>query len=241
MRGEPGKTDLATVNELCRDMNAWVHETCHLWLDRGKLVGLVGGDHSTSFGLIQAVSERHRGLGILHLDAHADLRRAYEGFDWSHASIMYNVMERCPGVAKLVQVGIRDFSGGEQEYMAGQPDRIATFFDPDLKTRMEDGEAWSALADEIVAALPELVHLSFDIDGLDPALCPHTGTPVPGGLSFPEAVSLLRKVHQSGRTVVGFDLTEVAPDPRGESDWDGNVGMRLLYKMTGYALLTASR
>ena len=79
------------------------------------------------------------------------------------------------------------------------------------------------------------MHVSFDIDGLDPSLCPHTGTPVPGGLSFPEAVTLLRVLAESGRRVVSFDLCEVAPDPAGASEWDGNVGARLLYKLIGFA------
>jgi agmatinase len=80
------------------------------------------------------------------------------------------------------------------------------------------------------------VYVSFDIDGLDPALCPHTGTPVVGGLSFPEASGLLRTLVESGRRIVGFDLNEVAPDPEDRSEWDGNVGARVLYKEIGFAL-----
>jgi agmatinase len=82
------------------------------------------------------------------------------------------------------------------------------------------------------------VYVSFDIDALDPALCPNTGTPVVGGLSFAEAVALLRTLVESGRRIVGFDLNEVAPDPEGHSQWDGNVGARVLYKEIGFALLS---
>ena len=228
----------AKVDALCEEMNGWVEQTAVEWLDRGKLVGVVGGDHSTPFGLLRAAAERHPGLGVLHLDAHADLREAYEGFTWSHASIMFNMLRRLPGVARLVQVGVRDFGEREDALIHANPDRIRTFFEADLRRRLQEGVPWSALADEIVAALPQEVYLSFDIDGLDPALCPHTGTPVPGGLSFAEAVSLLRKVAESGRRVVGFDLVEVAPDPAGGDEWDGNVAARLLYKMIGFALGT---
>ncbi len=222
------------VDRLSTQMNAWVGERAAEWLDRGRLVGLVGGDHSTPFGLIREVAARRPGLGILHLDAHADLRRAYEGFRWSHASIMWNVLEEIPGVARLVQVGVRDFGEAEEKLIRESEGRIATWFDDDLRRRLQNGASWSSLAVEIVDALPSEVYLSFDIDGLDPSLCPHTGTPVPGGLSLAEAVSLLRRVAESGRTIVGFDLVEVAPDPTGD-EWDANVGSRLLYKMIGYA------
>jgi agmatinase len=239
--GGPVNPELAKaverVDALCEEMNAWVYNQAEVWLEKGKLVGAVGGDHSIPYGLIRAMSERHPGMGILHFDAHADLRNAYEGFTWSHASIMYNVVERLPGVAHLVQVGIRDFSPGENELIEGY-DRIQTFFEDDLRARLLDGETFSSLASEIVAALPETVYVSFDIDGLDPKLCPHTGTPVPGGLAFAEATAVIRRVASSGRKIVGFDLNEVAPDPRGESMWDGNVGAHLLYKMIGFGLMT---
>ena len=83
------------------------------------------------------------------------------------------------------------------------------------------------------------VYLSFDIDGLDPSRCPHSGTRVPGGLSFQQVVALLSYVVESGRRIVGFDLCEVAEGPDGD-EWDGNVGARLLYKMLGFALLSAA-
>jgi agmatinase len=113
-----------------------------------------------------------------------------------------------------------------------------TFFDADIRRQLFDGEAWSRITHRIAAALPREVYLSFDIDGLDPALCPHTGTPVLGGLSFPEVSALMRAVVETGRRIVGLDLCEVAPDPGG-SEWDGNVGARVLYKMIGYALLSS--
>jgi agmatinase len=225
----------ASVDEYCGRMNAWVRATCELLLERGKLVGTIGGDHSISFGAIQAHAARWPGLGILHLDAHADLRRAFEGFAWSHASIMDNVAARLPQVSRLVQVGIRDFCEEEHERVRASEGRIESFYDVELAEARFAGETWAQQCARIVAALPDRVYLSFDIDGLDPALCPHTGTAVPGGLSFQMATSLIGAVARSGRRIVGFDLTEVAPGPEGD-EWDGNVGARLLYKMIGWAL-----
>jgi agmatinase len=225
----------AEVNSLCEKMNDSVYRTTKHWLDQGKRVGAVGGDHSISFGIIQAHAEKYPGLGVLHLDAHADLRNAYEGFTWSHASIMYNVVQRLPGVKTLVQVALRDMSQEEHQLIESSNGRIRAWFDSTLQHKQFDGVPWNRLVDEIVSQLPQNVYLSFDIDGLDPVLCPHTGTPVPGGLSFPQAIALLSGVVRSGRTIVGFDLTEVAPDPEG-GEWDGNVGARLLYKMIGWML-----
>ncbi len=222
------------VDALGDQMNAWVEAETRRWIERGKLVGIVGGDHSVPFGAIKAHAEKWPGLGVLHFDAHADLRDAYEGFRWSHASIMANVLDRIPQVKKLVQIGIRDF--GEQEFERTQKDaRLRTFFDPDLRDRLHEGESWARIAADVVKELPENVYVSFDIDGLDPALCPNTGTPVLGGLSFPEATYVLKALAKSGRRIVGFDLNEVAP---GETEWDANVGARVLYKEIGFALMS---
>jgi agmatinase len=225
----------AEVNELCEKMNDFVYQATRQWISKGKLVGAIGGDHSISFGIIQAHAEKYPGLGVLHLDAHADLRKAYEGFSWSHASIMFNVMNQLRGVKSLVQVALRDMSQEEHQFIEGSNGRIHAYFDSTLQQKQFDGVPWNRQVDEIVSHLPEQVYLSFDIDGLDPVLCPHTGTPVPGGLSFPQATALIAGVVRSGRTIVGFDLTEVAPDPDG-GEWDGNVGARLLYKMIGWML-----
>ena len=223
----------ASVDAYGAKLNAWLRATCEVFLARGKIVGTIGGDHSVSFGAIEAHAARHPGLGILHLDAHADLRRAFEGFAWSHASIMDNVVERLPAVGKLVQVGIRDFCEEEHDRVASSKGRIVSFYDAELAEARFHGETWGQQCARIVAALPHDVYLSFDIDGLDPALCPHTGTAVPGGLSFQMATSLVAAVARAGRRIVGFDLTEVAP---GDDEWDGNVGARLLYKMIGWTL-----
>ena len=217
---------LERVNAFSDRLNEAVRARCEAELARGRRVGLVGGDHSTPFGLIDALTRRHPNLGVLHIDAHADLRVAYEGFTHSHASIMFNVHERLP-VSSITQVGIRDFS--EEEHALSQSsDRITTFFDADIAARLFRGESFETIVRAIIETLPERVYISFDIDGLDPTNCPGTGTPVPGGLSFREATYLVREVARA-RRVVGFDLNEV----NGQGEWDGIVGARILYKLLG--------
>lgn len=235
--GDAGLTaKLERTNALGALVNSWVYEKTKTLLAARKIVGVVGGDHSVPFGAIRAISEAHPAVGILHIDAHADLRHAYEGFEWSHASIMENVSRRLPSVAKIVQVGIRDFCEEEHARTGESGGRIVTFYDVDLAAARMTGTLMDAFA-RIVSALPEKVYVSFDIDGLDPVLCPHTGTPVPGGLSFHEASALLGEVVKAGRTIVGFDLNEVAPGPEGD-EWDANVGARVLYKLIGWTLLS---
>jgi agmatinase len=233
--GRRTKKSVAEVNAIGGKVNDWVYATARDLLAAGKMPVTLGGDHSVPFGAIRAYADRHPGLGILHLDAHADLRHAYEGFTWSHASIFHNVMTKIAGVARLVQVGVRDLGGAEAAMIAASGGRIVTFFDSDLASRRDEGTPFARIADAIVAELPREVYLSWDIDGLDPTLCPSTGTPVPGGLSWNEAIALLRALRRGGRRIVGLDLCEVAP---GDTEWDANVGARLLYKMIGFALLT---
>src|SRR6266496_1069293 len=224
----------ARVDAASAEVDAWVeHEVARL-LAAGKRVGVVGGDHAVAFGSIAAHARAFPGMGLLHLDAHADLRRAFEGFEHSHALILLNAMERVPGVSRLVQVGIRDISDEEMAYVEASRGRIVTHHDALLASARFEGETWAAQVRRIVEPLPRDVYLTFDVDGLDPTLCPHTGTPVPGGLSFQEACALVAGVVRSGRRIVGLDLVEVAPGPEG--DWDGNVGARLLYKMIGWML-----
>ncbi len=225
------------VNESSEKLNNKVYDEVKKWLGEDKLVGLVGGDHSTPFGAIRAVAEREEGIGILHIDAHADLRDTYEGFVNSHASIMFNVVTKIPQIARLVQVGIRDVSDGEIGFAASH-EKIEMVPDWELSAARFAGVSWDEQCDCIVGMLPNKVYISFDIDGMSPDNCPHTGTPVPGGLSFNEAVWLLEKVVRSGRRVVGFDLCEVSPAT--DSEWDANVGARILYKLCNVALKSVS-
>jgi agmatinase len=223
----------AEVDARSELMNGWLQAEVARLLEAGRLVGVVGGDHSVAYGSIAAHAARTPGLGILHFDAHADLRRAYEGFRWSHASIFYNVREHLD-VGAVVGVGFRDLCASEQRLLE-EDARFHALTGPSLRERLQDGEPFRAIADALVTRLPEQVYVSFDVDGLDPTLCPHTGTPVPGGLSFDEATGILKALVRSGREIVGFDLCEVAPGPDGD-EWDANVGARILYKLIGFAL-----
>ena len=221
------------VNEESGKLNDKIYAEVSRWLAAGKIVGVVGGDHSTPFGAIRAVAEKEGEIGILHVDAHADLRDGYEGFVHSHASIMFNVITKIPQVGKLVQVGLRDVSEREMKFAATNR-KIEIFTDWQLDKGRYEGESWDRQCSRIVSLLPDKVYISFDIDGLSPDNCPNTGTPVPGGLSFGEAAWLLNKVAESGRTVVGFDLCEVSPSA--DNEWDANVGARMLYKLCNVAL-----
>lgn len=239
VEGKPAlRKALKTANDLGAKLNDWVYRETKSLMGAGKIVGLVGGDHSIPYGAFRAAAETHGRFGLLHFDAHSDTRVAYEGFTWSHASIMYNAMENIPEIAKIVQVGIRDYCEQEAEFLHALGGRAKVFFDRELAARRFSGEAWTKTAADIVGALPEKVWVTFDIDGLDPKLCPHTGTPVPGGLDFAEVGHVLGLLARSGRTILGFDLVEVAPAPGGRDEWDANVGMRLLYKLAAWTFVS---
>lgn len=219
---------LTTVNQASAQLNHWVYQQASELLKQRKLVGIVGGDHSVPLGLMQALAERYEEYGILQIDAHADLRQAYEGFTYSHASIMDNAL-KSPQISRLVQVSIRDVCEAEMARVKSDS-RIVLFDDWQLKANTYEGITWAAQCREIISYLPDQVYISFDIDGLNPTYCPHTGTPVPGGLEFNEAIYLLRSLVKAGKTIIGFDLCEVAPGKDGD-EWDGNVGARILYKL----------
>ncbi|TAE11865.1 MAG: agmatinase, partial [Bacteroidetes bacterium] len=219
---------LRDINEGSNLLNNWVYEQTKAYLDKGKKVALVGGDHSTPLGFFKALGEKFGSFGILQIDAHCDLRKSYEDFKYSHASVMYNALEENQQIEKLVQVGIRDYCQEEYDYIAANPRRITTYFDQQIRERQFEGETWKQIVDDIIAQLPQKVYLSFDIDGLDPKLCPNTGTPVQGGFEAEQILYLVRKLVASGRQLIGFDLVEVGV---GESDWDANVGARILFKL----------
>ena len=220
----------ARINQRGQALLEWLKQKTGALLDAGKAVVVLGGDHSTPLGYLHALAERHEEFGILQIDAHCDLRPAYEGFEFSHASIMYNAL-KLPQVKKLVQVGIRDYCQQEADYIDQSNGRVALFADRFLQAEMLGGKSWKKECKKIIAQLPQKVYVSFDIDGLDPKLCPGTGTPVPGGLEFEQAVYLLRMVVRSGRTIIGCDLNEVAP---GDTEWNAIVGARLLYHMANW-------
>lgn len=216
------------INTAHQALRENLEERCAQLLKNGQIPCVLGGEHSTPLGLLHALDKHHGSFGILQIDAHADLRVAYEGFEQSHASIMYNALNTLKHLARLTQVGIRDVCEQEIE-MANTDPRIETFYDWDLKNEQYLGSNWSQQVQRIIATLPKKVYISFDIDGLNAALCPHTGTPVAGGFDLQQIAYLLFELVRSGRQIIGFDLNEVAPGPDG--DWDANVGARALWHL----------
>lgn len=216
---------LTEINQACESVNQWLYQHCRDALANGKRVAVIGGDHSSPLGYYRALAEVYPEFGILHIDAHADLRDAYEGFEFSHASIMFNAI-KLPQITKLVQVGLRDICHDEVQLIDNSDRRIVAYYDPVIHQKLYAGISWIELCREMISHLPQSVHISFDVDGLDPKLCPNTGTPVPGGLELEQAFCLFRELVKSGRKIIGFDLCEV-----GDAEWDGNVGARIVYKL----------
>jgi len=218
------------INTACKDMLLELETKCSSILNNNQLFGIIGGDHSVALAGILAITKRYKHFGILQIDAHMDLRKAYEGFEYSHASIFYNAMQ-LPEIEKLVQVGIRDYCEEEVLFAELEKDRISVYTDTKMKEAIFEGSNFDQLCTEIIKQLPQNVYISFDIDGLQPNYCPNTGTPVPSGLSFAEAKYLIKKLVLSKRKIIGFDLCEVAGS--GHS-YDGNVGARMAYTLSNY-------
>lgn len=219
---------LFSVNAYCDEINKQVKEKATYYLQQGKKVAVLGGDHNSPLGLIQALAEKYNDFGILQIDAHADLRIAYEGFEYSHASIAHNALQ-LNQVSKLVQLGIRDVCQDEKDYITNSNGRITTFFDWDIKAQQFNGKTWDSICNDVISELPQNVYITYDIDALDPKLCPNTGTPVPGGFELEQVNYLINKLVESKKKLIGFDLNEV-----GNNDWDANVGARVLFKLCNF-------
>lgn len=216
------------MNELSDQFNQIIFSHAKGILDQNKIPALFGGDHSTPYGLMKALSEKHKNWSILHIDAHLDLRVAYQGFTHSHASIMYNASKLSNPPQNLVHVGVRDFS--QSEYNYAQQNGHKVWSDRRLRSVEFAHQSWDNISEQILSPLAENVYVSFDIDGLDPNLCPGTGTPVPGGLSYSKACYLIEKLSKK-TNIIGFDLVEVASPEKDPEDWNCNVGARLLFEL----------
>ena len=229
--------DKQEINQACLQMVQDVKKQVKKILDDKKLFGLIGGDHSVSEGALLEIGERFKGnFGLLHFDAHADMRNSYQGFKYSHASVMHNILQYEYAPQTLVQVGIRDLCEEEFDKIQKDP-RIHCFFDYDIKNKLFEGVLWSDIVSDILNKLPEQVYISLDVDALSWEYAPHTGCPVPGGLSFDQVSYLIHKLSASGKRVIGFDVVETAgPLSNDFGEWDGNVSARLIYKLCGTAL-----
>ncbi|MDP6954733.1 MAG: agmatinase family protein [Planctomycetota bacterium] len=230
---------LERMNTIGVEVNRRVAARTNSALAAGQLPLVLGGDHSAPFGSIAAVASAHPGLGLLHIDAHADMRVAYEGLTWSHASIIHNVLSRIQDVAVVLQVGLRDLCAEEWERITDGTPRINCLADWEWTRERLAGSDLSLRIDQAIECLPQDVYITLDVDGLEPSLCPQTGTPVPGGLTWGEVCLWLERLVDSGRRIVGLDLCEVSGGSAAEGgadSWDAIVGARLLYKMIGAAL-----
>jgi agmatinase len=222
--------EMSNINQACKEMLDKVEAQCNTVLDSSRLFGLIGGDHSIALAGINACAKKYDSFGILQIDAHMDLRKAYEGFTYSHASIFYNALQN-ESVSQLIQVGIRDYCQEEAEFIATHKKRVKLFSDNKIQEALLEGQSFKDICASIIEALPNKVYVSFDIDGLKPTYCPNTGTPVPGGLSFNQAKYLLKQIVESNRKIIGFDLCEVAGLG---NPYDGNVGARITYLLSNY-------
>lgn len=195
---------------------ATVHQITKKYINKNKFVTVFGGEHSISIGTIKAFNESFNNLTVLHIDAHADLRREYEGSSYNHACAVHEASF----TTNLVQVGIRSMDVSEKKYMNTEK----VFFAHDMAVN----QYWM---DEVVEQLTGNVFITFDLDALDPSIFPSTGTPEPGGLFWYETLEFLKKVFTE-RNVVGFDMVELCPkDNDKSSDF---LAAKLYYKMLSY-------
>lgn len=229
------KTLLEQVNQACQEMVDWVYKKTKKILSENKIPGLIGGDHSISLGAVKAFGEEYKQYGILQIDAHLDLRPSYQGFTYSHASVMHNVLNLLLPPQKIVSVGVRDFSQKEWKRVQSETQRLVCFTNHEIKSWLFQGRSWKSFCEKIISELPQNIYLSVDVDGFSPNHFPQTGTPVPGGLSFDQFIYFLMKLVREGRKrIIGFDLCELASHH--EESLDANIGMRLLYQMCGWSV-----
>lgn len=207
------------VAEESQRMLAELYQATKAVIAKGQFVVTMGGEHSISQAPIQACVEAYPGLSVLQLDAHSDLQPAYEGDPYSHASVMSRVKE-IPNIGTVVAAGIRSMSVEELPYI----DRPNTFFAHDI----HDNDTW---IDRVIDKLSDKVYITLDLDVLDPAFLPATGTPEPGGLGWYQLLRLLRAVITK-RQVVACDIVELCPQPHDKSS--DFLAAKLIYKLLSY-------
>lgn len=228
---EPAQWGIATLPALEPDVSgpeaniARVEEVVGGLADAGKLPVMLGGEHSPTIGAVRALAQRHSGLSVLQLDAHADMRDSYQGSRYSHACVMRRVRETV-GDSNVVQAGIRSISSEEMQHIQDAGVNGVHLYTPGHYNN-------AAAIEELLAGLGETVYVTVDLDGLDPSIMPAVGTPEPGGLSWQETLSILRAVARRSR-IIGFDIMELAPN-EGPTH-AAFTAARLTYKLIGYAL-----
>ncbi|UAM99393.1 agmatinase [Polaribacter litorisediminis] len=208
--------EAVTENTSPEAMVEAVHQATKKYINRNKFVTVFGGEHSVSIGTIRAFNECFNNLSVLHIDAHADLRKEYEGSKCNHACAVYEANQN----TNLVQVGIRSMDISEKRTM--NPDKV--FFASDMAVN----EYWM---DDVIDQLTSNVFITFDLDALDPSIMPSTGTPEPGGLLYYETLEFLKKVFEE-KNVVGFDMVELCPNENEKSS--DFLAAKLFYKMLSF-------
>ena len=201
-----------------KEMIASVREAVAQVLASDKIPVVLGGEHSISFGAVQAMKEKYPEISVLQLDAHADLRDAYQGSPYSHAAVARRIAEICP----LVQAGIRSLSAEEAAFLS--KGKVKTFF-------AEFNHAKQGWPERIYEDLSGDIYVTIDIDVFDPAIMPSTGTPEPGGLTWRDVLGLLRGLSNRCR-IRGFDVVELAPiTGLVAPDF---LAAKLIYRLMGY-------
>jgi len=216
------------INSIMSANNNFIYKWTLNALNADKIPILLGGEHSIIFGAIQACFNvyKSRELSILHFDAHSDMRLNYDGFNYSHASIINNIQNRISTPKRIIQVGIRDVSYSEYKQIQ-LSNEIYSFLDKDIRKYKLLG-SFDVLSEDIIEKLGDLIYITIDIDGLDIPYCSNTGTPVPGGLNFDHIIHILSNIKKKKKRIIGADICETS-----SSTLDSIVSMRLLYKLTG--------
>ena len=230
--GEYAARKIAHINEGFDEMHASIYRQCGNWASKGKRVAVVGGDHSVSFGAVKALAEYHKGIGVLFIDAHADYAHD-EIYNYSHRSIARDMVEEISFVERLVEVGVRDIDKAEADALAAN-EKVELFLAERLAARRFEGESWGSLCREMVERLPHKVYVSFDVDALKIEFCNNTNAPVPGGMTFDEVIYLVNTIVESGREIVGFDISEVVS--KLDNKMDAIVAARVLAKLSVAAM-----
>lgn len=229
---EQDQTHLEEINQACAKMVQTVRRETKEILDSKKHFGLIGGDHSTTEGAVIEISKHYNNdIGLLHFDAHADMYDAYQGFKHSHASVIRNIVQsdHCPKT--VVQVGIRDLCEEEAHFISDHSN-IHCFFDYQIKNQLFNGASWAEVIKPIIEKLPKNIYISLDVDVMTWTYAPHTGYPVPGGLTYNQITFLISQLKAAGINIIGFDVNEVArPCLEEFNEWNAVVGTRLVYKL----------
>jgi len=209
---------LEVRDEKPEDMLRIVSEAVSPGVKSEQFQVMLGGEHSISLGMVRELAKKYPHLSVLQLDAHADLRDAYQGTPYNHACVGRRISEICP----LVQAGVRSISKEEVDFQGSS--QVVTITDYEIK----QNEGW---VDKVLGHLTDDVYLTLDLDVLDPAIMPSVGTPEPGGLSWYEIIGFFRLLSQH-KKIVSFDLVELSPQP-------GNIApdflaAKLAYRIMGY-------